>query len=174
MTRGQAQTCKCAPSGTHGAIDNGPMANIASVLRSEIARVARKEIRAELEGLKKANSQHRSAIAELRRELAALQKQLKQADRERTASAKEKTLAERKHRFSAPRLAAHRTKLGLSAADYGRLVGMSGATIYLWEQGERRPRPEQVQQLGLLKAMSRSVILKQLEQIKTGEAAVSG
>ena len=71
------------------------------------------------------------------------------------------------------RLAAHRSKLGLSAADYGRLVGMSGATIYLWEQGERRPRPEQVQQLGLLKAMSRSAILKQLEQIKTGEAAAS-
>ena len=47
----------------------------------------------------------------------------------RTASAKEKNLAERKHRFSAVRLAAHRSKLGLSAADYGRLVGMSGATM---------------------------------------------
>lgn len=173
MTGSRVQPRRCAPSGTHGAIDNGCMANIASVLKSEIARVARKEIRAELEGLRKANSQHRSAIAELRRELAALQKQLKQADRERTASAKEKNLAERKHRFSAVRLAAHRSKLGLSAADYGRLVGMSGATIYLWEQGERRPRPEQVQQLGLLNAMSRSAILKQLEQIKTGEAAAS-
>ena len=102
-----------------------------------------------------------------------MQKQLKQADRERTASAREKTAAERKHRFSATRLAAHRTKLGLSAADYGRLVGMSGATIYLWERGESRPRPEQVQQLGLLKAMNRSVILKQLAQVKGGEA-VSG
>ena len=103
------------------------MTNIASVLKAEIARVARKEIRAELESLKKANAQHRSAIAELRRELAALQRQLKQADRERTASAKEQALAERKHRFSAARLAAHRSKLGLSAADYGRLVDMSGA-----------------------------------------------
>lgn len=150
-----------------------PMANIASVLKSEVARVARKEVRAEIEGLRKANSQHRSAIAELRRELAAVQKQLKQADRERTASAKEQTAAERKHRFSATRLAAHRTKLGLSAADYGRLVGMSGATIYLWEQGKTRPRPEQVQQLGLLKAMSRTAVQKQLEQIKGGEASVA-
>ena len=149
------------------------MTNIASVLKAEIARVARKEIRAELESLKKANAQHRSAIAELGRELAALQRQLKQADRERTAGAKEKALAERKHRFSATRLVAHRAKLGLSAADYGRLVGMSGATIYLWERGESRPRPEQVQQLGLLKAMNRSVILKQLAQVKGGEA-VSG
>ena len=54
------------------------MTNIASVLRTEVSRLARKEVRAELEGLKKANAQHRSAIAELRRELAALQKQLKQ------------------------------------------------------------------------------------------------
>ena len=102
---------------------------------SEIARVARKEIRAELESLKKANSEHRSAIAKLRRELAVLQKQLKQAGRERTTSAKEKTMAERKHRFSAACLAAHRTKLGLSVSDYGRLVGMSGGTIYLSHPG---------------------------------------
>jgi DNA-binding transcriptional regulator YiaG len=149
------------------------MTNIATVLKAEIVRVARKEIRSELEGLKKASAQHRSAIAELKRELAAMQKQLKQAERERTASAREKTAVERKHRFSATRLAAHRTKLGLSAADYGRLVGMSGATIYLWERGESRPRPEQVRQLGLLKAMNRSVILKQLAQVKGGEA-VSG
>lgn len=149
------------------------MANIASVLKAEITRVARKEVRVELEGLKKVNSQHRSAIAELRRQLASLQKQLKQADRERTASVKEQAMAERKHRFSAARLAAHRSKLGLSAADYGRLVGMSGATIYLWERGQSRPRPEQVQQLGLLKAMSRSAILEQLEQTEGGKATPS-
>lgn len=88
--------------------------------------------------------------------MAALQKKLKQAGRERTASAKEKTMAERKHRFNAARLAAHRTKLGLSVSDYGRLVGMSGGTIYLWEQGDRRPRPEQVQQLDLFKRCAKS------------------
>lgn len=77
------------------------MANIASLLKAEIARVARKEVRAEIESLRKANSQHRAAIAELKRELAALQKQLKQADRERTASARQEAAAERKHRFSA-------------------------------------------------------------------------
>lgn len=149
------------------------MTNIASVFKAEITRVARREVRAEIEGLKKANSQHRSAIAELRRELAALQKQLKQAERECGASAKEKATTERKHRFSAARLAAHRAKLGLSAADYGRLVGMSGATIYLWEQSRTRPRPEQVQQLGLLKALSRRAVLERLGQVKGSEASVT-
>lgn len=151
--------------------DNPFMKNIASVLRTEISRLARKEVRAELEGLKKANAQHRSAIAELRRELAALQKQVKQVDRQRTASARQEAAAERKHRFSAARLAAHRNKLGLSAADYGRLVGMSGATVYLWERGDSRPRAEQVQQLAVLKAMSPTSILKHLAQMKDVEAA---
>ena len=109
--------------------DNPFMTNIASVLRTEISRLARKEVRAELEGLKKANAQHRSAIAELRRELAALQKQLKQVDRQRTASAREEAAAERKHRFSAARLAAHRNKLGLSAGFHRCLGGLQVLSV---------------------------------------------
>lgn len=41
--------------------------------------------------------------------------------------------AETPRRFSATRFAAQRAELGLSGAFYGTLVGMSGATIYLWE-----------------------------------------
>jgi hypothetical protein len=37
-------------------------------------------------------------------------------------------------RFSAMRLAAHRKKLGLSAAAHGKLIGMRGATMYLWSR----------------------------------------
>jgi len=144
------------------------MANIASVFKAEISRIARKEVRAEVESLKKANSQHRSAIAELRRELAALQKQLKQAQRERAPSVAKEKATDRMYRFSAARLAAHRAKLGLSAADYGRLIGMSGATIYLWERGKARPKPEQVQQLGELKRRSRKEIQERVAQLKGG------
>jgi hypothetical protein len=43
------------------------MPNVASVLKSEIARVARKEVRAEIASLKKAASAYRSDIAELKR-----------------------------------------------------------------------------------------------------------
>jgi len=135
-----------------------PMANIASVLKSEIARLARKEVRAEIESLKKASVQHRSAIASLRREVESLQKALKQAGRKQTVEARMEESADRTYRFSATRLAAHRARLGLSAADYGKLVGMSGATIYLWEQGKVRPKPEQVRQLGELKQLGRRVL----------------
>lgn len=138
------------------------MANIASILKAEIARVARKEVRSEIESLKKASAQQRSAIAALRREVAALQKELRQAGRARSAETKAQPAEDRQYRFSATRLAAHRKKLGLSAADYGRLVGMSGASVYLWEQGQVRPRPEQVRQLGALKQLSRRAALERL------------
>ena len=43
------------------------MANIASLLKSEISRVARKEVRAETAGLKKALGNCRGEIATLKR-----------------------------------------------------------------------------------------------------------
>lgn len=145
------------------------MTSIAVALKAEIARVARKEIRAEIEGLRKASGQHRGSIAQLKREVAELQKALKTARKglrapvsapriSREPNQTQSSIVDdgKARRFSATRLAAHRAKLELSAADYGRLVGMSGATIYLWEQGRARPKPGQVQALGLLKKLSRT------------------
>ena len=53
------------------------MPNIASVLKEEIARVARKQARGELAVLKKASAQHRADIAALKRRLSGLEQQLK-------------------------------------------------------------------------------------------------
>ena len=154
------------------------MTNIASALKAEIARVARKEIRAEIEGLKKASAQQRTVIAQLRRELALLQKALKEGQRlaaaQALAAGRESSSSEpvgsieddgTPRRFSAKRLAAHRTKLGLSAADYGKLVAISGATIYNWEQGKTRPSPEQVQALGLVKLMSPTAVKARVAEL---------
>src|SRR5829696_8114544 len=98
------------------------MPNVASVLKDEIARVARKELRAEIEPLKRASAQYRSSIAALRREIASLQKQLKKPSRATAKSQEEGDgdAAGPRRRFSAARLAAHRKKLGLSAAEYGQ------------------------------------------------------
>lgn len=53
---------------------NAFMPNIASILKAEISRVARKEVRTEIETLKKASVAHRSSIAELRRQVSALER----------------------------------------------------------------------------------------------------
>ncbi|GAB3498074.1 hypothetical protein GCM10027399_22780 [Curvibacter fontanus] len=46
------------------------MANFSSQLKAEISRIARKEIRAETQALKKASAQYRTDIAALRRRIA--------------------------------------------------------------------------------------------------------
>jgi DNA-binding transcriptional regulator YiaG len=132
------------------------MPNIASILKAEISRIARKEVRAEIETLKKASVAHRASIAELRRQVNALEKELRRvvkgAARPATApdSANE-AAAGTKRRFSATRLAAHRGKLGLSATSYGQLVGVSGQTIYQWEQSKARPRAAQLERLAAVR-----------------------
>ncbi|MDP9995657.1 DNA-binding XRE family transcriptional regulator [Variovorax boronicumulans] len=132
------------------------MPNIASILKAEISRVARKEVRAEIETLKKASVVHRSSIAELRRQVNALEKELRRvakgASRPTPApDSGDGTSGGTKRRFSPTRLAAHRAKLGLSAASYGQLVGVSGQTIYHWEQGKARPRAAQLESLATVR-----------------------
>lgn len=132
------------------------MPNIASILKAEISRVARKEVRVEIETLKKASVAHRASIAELRRQVSALEKELRRvvkgASRSSAAVASgAEAAAGTKRRFSATRLAAHRAKLGLSAVSYGQLVGVSGQTIYHWEQGKARPRAAQLESLAAVR-----------------------
>jgi DNA-binding transcriptional regulator YiaG len=143
------------------------MPNIASILKAEISRVARKEVRTEIETLKKASVAHRASIAELRRRVSALDKELRRvvegAARSSAATDSDaEGAAGTKRRFSATRLAAHRAKLGLSAAIYGQLVGVSGQTIYHWEQGKARPRAAQLESLAGVRDLGAREIAERL------------
>jgi DNA-binding transcriptional regulator YiaG len=145
---------------------NASMPNIASFLKAEISRVARKEVRAEIETLKKASVTHRASIAELRRQVSALEKELRRvvkgASHPATAPPDDETAAGTKRRFSATRLAAHRARLGLSAASYGQLVGVSGQTIYHWEQGKARPRSAQLESLAAARELGTREVAERL------------
>ena len=59
-------------------------------------------------------------------------------------------------RFSAKSVSAQRKRLGISANDFGKLVGVSGVTIYAWEQGRSRPRKAQIQALGLVRTLGKT------------------
>ena len=123
------------------------MANLASVLKNEIARLARKEIRSETSAMRKAVSVHRNDIAELKRVVKKQQQRIaflesKEAKRSKTVKVPKEELG--RVRFSAKGLRSHRQKLGFSAADYARLVGVSPQTIYLWEREQTKPRKSQI------------------------------
>ena len=103
------------------------MPNVGAVLKNEITRLSRKELRHQLGGMKKTSAQHRRHIAALRRQVDGLERELtalraRVLERGSGSSAGSDAT---KTRFVAKGLRAHRTRLGLSAEDYGRLVGVS-------------------------------------------------
>jgi DNA-binding transcriptional regulator YiaG len=149
---------------------NAPMPNIASVLKSEIARLARKEVRAETDSLKKLSSQYRSDIAALKREVRTLQSQVRSLSRNGKAAARpqqeEPDGEGRQLRFSAKRLAAQRHKLGLSAQAFGALVGVTGQSIYKWESGHARPRTAQLRAIAALRSLGKREVQARLQALQ--------
>jgi DNA-binding transcriptional regulator YiaG len=139
------------------------MPNIATVLKAEIARVARKELRSETEALKKSNSQYRSQIADLKRRIGALEKLVNRASRRGGKAVADETESTGKHRFSAKGLAAQRRRLGLSAAAVAKLLGVSALSVYKWESGKTRPRAKQIEAIATLRTMGRREAAKRLE-----------
>ncbi|MBK8725703.1 MAG: helix-turn-helix transcriptional regulator [Holophagaceae bacterium] len=133
------------------------MPNFATQLKQEIARLARKELRKELEGLKKASTQYRSEIAALKRSVAALEKQLARSGRQAARQAKPEADAETGAglRFSAKGLASQRKRLALSAAEFGRLLGVSAQTVYNWETRKTRPQASQLPAIASVKRMGK-------------------
>jgi DNA-binding transcriptional regulator YiaG len=141
------------------------MANIASLLKSEISRVARKEVRAETAGLKKAVSGYRSDIAALKRRALALESALRRLSKT-SGKAAESEVPSRAQRFSAKGLASQRKRLGLSAHECGLLVGASGQSIYNWEDGKARPRAKHLQALAALRGMGKKEAAARLSQLR--------
>jgi DNA-binding transcriptional regulator YiaG len=118
------------------------MPNLASALKTEVSRVARKVVRAETATLKAAISTHRAEIAALKRRTKALEQELRRLSK--VSLKPPRSIADeapsRAFRFSAKSFAAQRKRLALSAQDCGLLLGVSGQSIYKWEDGRASPR----------------------------------
>ena len=141
------------------------MADLAGALKEEIRRLARKEIKAETGATKQAVAQYRREIAKLKRQVADQEKKiafLEDRERKRLEEPEPENAAEGA-RFSARSVAAQRKRLGLSAADYAKLVGVSPLTIYNWENGKSRPRKEQLAALVAVRGIGKREALRRLE-----------
>ncbi len=135
------------------------MPNIAGVLKEEIARVARKESRADTQQLKKASAQYRTDIAALKRRIATLEQLVGRMSK---AAAKTAPVAKTEQpvggtfRFSASGLQAQRKRLGLSASQAALLLGVSDQSVYKWENGKTRPRVSQFASIAALRGLSKT------------------
>lgn len=141
------------------------MPNFTAVFKAEVTRLARKEIREQIAATKKASRQHRRQIAELRRQVAMLEKKvafLEEREKKRLTKPPAAEAAEGV-RFSAKWVKAHRNKLGLSAAHYSRLVGVSAMTIYNWERGHSKPRTKQLAAWAAIRGIGKREAQRRLE-----------
>jgi DNA-binding transcriptional regulator YiaG len=146
------------------------MSDLLQSLRGEIRRLAKKEIRGQVEAVKRVNARLRRDVAALKRQLAELEKRagfLESQERKRLSSAKLPADDAEKHRFSPRSVRAHRRKLGLSAQDYGLLVGVSGQTIYHWEQGKSRPRKSQLAALVSIRPLGKREAAERLKLLSS-------
>ena len=146
------------------------MSNLASILRAEIARVARKEARRETAALKKASATYRSEIAALKRRAAEMERQLRSASRKAQAvpgAAADAAPVPEGMRFSAKGLSTHRKRLGLSAGELGLLIGASSQSIYNWESGKARPQRKFLPILFALRTVGKKETMAQLAARKS-------
>ena len=137
------------------------MPNVATFLKAEIVRLARKEVRNELAALRKASAAHRRQIAALKREVAALHGKAK-ALAKQAGERVEAQEPQSKARFSAKGFRSMRAKLGLSAAELATLLGVSQQSVYNWEHEKTTPRQGQVAAIAALRGTGKREVRNRL------------
>ena len=148
--------------------------NLAGILKDAMRRLARKEIKSETGTTKKAVAQYRRDIARLKREVQSLRRDfafLNAQEQKRLGQRPTAEQPQERVRFSARSVQAQRRRLKLSAADYGKLVGVSGLTIYSWEHGSSRPRKAQFAGLVAVRGIGKREAMAKLEVLKAKKQA---
>jgi len=141
------------------------MRNLATALKEEICRLARREIKAQATPTRQAIVQYRHEILRLKRQLRDQQRRIDLLERKRKSRGSSGE-ADDEHlaglRFSIRSVKAQRRRLGLSAEEYGKLIGVTGLTVYNWEHGRTRPRAAQFEALARVRGISREEAAERL------------
>lgn len=122
------------------------MPNIGAVLKEEIQRLARKEIRAAVTPLRTRVAELTRTNADLKKKVPALEKSVARLEAEakqrqlRAVRTGAKATDTAGSRLGPRSIASQRKRLKLSRLEFGKLVGVSTNTVYLWERGVVAPR----------------------------------
>jgi len=151
------------------------MPNIGSVLKSEIARVSRREMRQELASLRRSSVAYRRDIAALKRRVVDLERKasalVKERERAKATAAPQNESEGKGSRFQARGLRSLRQRLGISQAQLAKLIGVSGLTVYNWESGRASPRKERLAAIVALRKLGKRELIARLETRPPGKRA---
>jgi DNA-binding transcriptional regulator YiaG len=121
------------------------MPDVARVLREEVQRLAKRQVKAALAPLKRDNVRLKKHVAELRRELTALTRTSREvlARVAAVVATKETEVATERAatlRPTSKSLVRLRRRLALTQVEFGRLLGVSGQAVLNWESKGSRVR----------------------------------
>jgi DNA-binding transcriptional regulator YiaG len=121
------------------------MPDVARVLREEVQRLAKRQVKAGLTPLKRDNARLKKSVADLRRDLTALTRTSRELLARVTAvvATKETEVATERAatlRPTSKSLAGLRRRLGLTQVQFGRLLGVTGQAVVNWEGKGSRVR----------------------------------
>ena len=140
------------------------MSTFTEQLKSEIARLAKKEVRAETKQLKQFAALQRSENAALKRRVSELELAFKRLGKvQATTTAVQPAIeAGTALRFRAGGFASLRKKLNLTAAEMAKLLNVSPQSVYHWEIGKSRPRASQLPAISAVRKMGKKEVTERL------------
>jgi DNA-binding transcriptional regulator YiaG len=110
------------------------MANVGKILKDEIARISRKEIKTAIGSLGKSNINLKKIVADLKKRVASLEKENKrlitEAKRTKPESIQKPSEELEKTRFTSKGIRSLRNRLHLTQADFAKLVGATPHAVY--------------------------------------------
>lgn len=144
------------------------MPTFANLFKGEVSRLAKKEVKSETQSLKKTLAANRGEIVSLKRRLAYLELLVKKISKESSRSKSVQVTEDvsgASLRFRAKGFAALRKKLGISAAEMGKLLEVSAQSVYQWETGKTKPRARQLEAISAVRKMSKREITAKLNEL---------
>jgi DNA-binding transcriptional regulator YiaG len=147
------------------------MANFVALMKEEISRLARKEVKTavapameRISSLKQTVSEQKKSITALEKELKTLKKKLGVEDKKSAAVELSDEVIE-SARITAKTVSSLRAKLELSRNQMAKLLGVNANSIYLWEQDKASPRNAAKAEIIKLRSMGKREIKKMLEEL---------
>jgi DNA-binding transcriptional regulator YiaG len=154
------------------------MSDVAKVLKTEIARISKREAKGATQRIAKSNAWLRKIVAELKRRVVLLEKEnkhllaaMKKYQEESPQKPDEET---RKARITSKSIRSLRGRLGLSQAGFAKLVGVTTHTVFLWEnkEGVLSLRDNTREALLSVRGMGAREAKQKLAEAETGSKAV--
>jgi len=151
------------------------MAKIEGVIKSEIIRLAKREVRAVFRPLRREVWQMSTKLSNLSKGIASLNRMAKELHLEEAKPKLEATPEEIKaSRLTPERIRRIRSKLGISQRELGILIGASLGAVLSWEKGKFKPKGDKKAALvGLRKLKKRDVkklLMQKVEELEKGKA----